>query len=147
MDAIRDTTVTVQREWPMGHRLQHHGGKCRDLHGHTYRLDATFTGHVDTSAGASTNGMVADFSWIKAVLSDVVMELDHAMVLQSGDPAIEACKPFAKVYVVTFPPTAEMLANWIIDRINQRLPHGRYPSVYCSALRLWESSTTYAEVR
>src|SRR5688572_21774780 len=126
----------------MGHRLQNHMGKCRNLHGHTYRIEADFarlSGLVDMRAGTSGEGMVADFSPLKSVVALVVHDLDHAMVLQSGDPAIAACGPYAEVHVVSFPPTAELLAAWLLDAINSKLQRGTavMQDIACVRLRLW----------
>ena len=49
------TRVTRSFTFEAAHRLPWHGGRCRDLHGHGYRLEVTVEGPVDA------NGVVIDF--------------------------------------------------------------------------------------
>jgi 6-pyruvoyltetrahydropterin/6-carboxytetrahydropterin synthase len=142
---MTEFSVTISTSWPMGHRLQSHAGKCRHLHGHTYKLEATFIGHPNDAPGTSTDGMVADFSALKACLALVVGDYDHAMVLERGDPAADACHAYSRLHVVNFPPTAERLAAWFMSGIAGELQRIRI-SVRCARVRLWESEATYAEV-
>ena len=83
------------------HSLPHHPGKCRDLHGHSYELVVTIEGEVDAHSG-----MVIDFSDLKRVVSDrVVQVLDHKNVNDFIDN-----------------PTAENMTIWIWDRLAGELP-------------------------
>lgn len=141
------TTVCISASWPMGHRLQHHNGKCFWLHGHTYRLEAEFAwsgGLVhQTDTEQPTSGMVEDFKLLKEAVRAVVAGLDHAMMLEKGDPAIMACRPYAEIVEVPYPPTAELIAQGLRKTINSVLSK----SLECVRLRLWESDETWAEVR
>lgn len=126
----------------MGHRLKDHDGKCRGMHGHTYRLQVEFSGLLVSSG--SSRGMVADFGVLKAAVRKVKQWFDHAMVLESVDPACDVAEPFAVVRRVDNAPTAEYLASMILAQICAEVP----PAVATvSMVRLWESEATYAEVR
>ncbi len=83
------------------HRLPHHPGKCRELHGHSYQLVVTVDRPVDPSSG-----MGIDFADLKEVVkSRVIDELDHTSV----NDLIEN-------------PTAELMAVWIWDRLAENRP-------------------------
>lgn len=131
----RLTSVTVEASWPMGHRLMDHDGKCRGLHGHTYRLEATFEGELHADGPA--RGMVADFSLLKAAVKRIADHLDHAMVLEQEDDARLAIGGHARLILVPFAPTAENLAAWCL---------GELRPFRCVRVVLWESTTTRAEV-
>mgnify|MGYP001394820267 CR=1 FL=1 len=83
-------------EFEAAHRLPGHPGKCRELHGHSYRLVVTVDGRVDAASG-----MTIDFADLKAaVRREVVALLDHRFV----NDVIEN-------------PTAEAMAVWIWSRL------------------------------
>jgi 6-pyruvoyltetrahydropterin/6-carboxytetrahydropterin synthase len=95
--------VIVRRsfDFEAAHRLPHHPGKCKDLHGHSYRLVVSVERPVDP-----TSGMAIDFSDLKRVVrGEVVDRLDHKHV----NELIEN-------------PTAEALALWIWQRLESALP-------------------------
>ncbi len=84
--------VTIMRhiEIDMGHRVTFHDGKCRNFHGHRYKIEAYFKGPVKKEVG-STKGMVADFGFIKKLLVDTIDEdCDHALTLWYQDPWVAA---------------------------------------------------------
>lgn len=83
-------------DFDAAHRLPHHPGKCRELHGHAYRLVVTVDRPVDPASG-----LAVDFSELKAVVKrEVVDLLDHRYV----NDLIEN-------------PTAEIMAVWIWNRL------------------------------
>ncbi len=88
-------------DFDSAHRLPHHPGKCRELHGHAYRLVVTVDRPVDPSTG-----LAVDFSDLKAVVKREVVEvLDHRYVNDLIDN-----------------PTAEVMAVWIWNRLAGPLP-------------------------
>jgi 6-pyruvoyltetrahydropterin/6-carboxytetrahydropterin synthase len=79
------------------HHLPRHPGKCRHLHGHTYRLEVHCHGPVDPESG-----MVVDFADLKAVVRERVLDrLDHVLL----NDVLEN-------------PTAEHVATWIWDQLS-----------------------------
>lgn len=79
-------------EFEAAHRLPNHPGKCRELHGHSYKLFVKVDRAVD-----ETSGMAIDFSDLKTIVREhVLSRLDHVCV----NDLIEN-------------PTAERMAIWI----------------------------------
>lgn len=133
--------VSVTHSWPMGHRLQSHGGACRNLHGHTYTARFTFDGPL--IASGPSRGMVVDFKDVKRLVRDIVDPWDHAMMLEQGDPAAMACRPYGEVVCTDEPPTAEHIAALLLAAVRQAVSlHAEMP--YCSEVQVWESEATCA---
>ena len=96
--------------------LPHHPGKCARLHGHSYCLDVTLEGPLQTSGPAA--GMVEDFEVVSRVVKAAVIgELDHRSLNDLMDN-----------------PTAENIAIWIWERLASELP-------LLAELTLWETRT------
>jgi 6-pyruvoyltetrahydropterin/6-carboxytetrahydropterin synthase len=107
----------------MAHRLPHHDGKCRELHGHTYVVRVYVTGPVQAVAdGHSESGMVVDFGVVKQFLKQVEVRMDH----QFGNETIDDY------------PTAERLALRIMGMAQEQLAPQLPPDVRVSKVRVYE---------
>ncbi|MEK6852921.1 MAG: 6-carboxytetrahydropterin synthase [Nanoarchaeota archaeon] len=98
-------------------------GKCRNLHGHSIKIELTLEGPVDVS-----NGMVLNFNLLKEVFQGYYNEIDHNHL-----------NDFLPI------PTAENLAVYLFNELKQHLS-GLYPEVMLYSVRIWETDTAYAEV-
>src|SRR3954464_3160774 len=115
-------TVSKEIEFDAGHRVTNHASKCRNPHGHRYRIRVSITGELVTTAGASNEGMLADFGDLKNLMMDLVHEpLDHGFIVYEDDKLMQAAlsvdytinkEPPWKVIVFPYIPTAENLARW-----------------------------------
>ena len=73
----------------VGHRVPDHGSKCRNPHGHRYRVIAVCEGPVMNQRGNEENGMVVDFGNLKKYMMDIIDAVfDHGFVVYSGDKAM-----------------------------------------------------------
>lgn len=138
---MRTITITKEVTFDAAHRLSFHSGKCANLHGHTYRLQATFAKQV------YENGMIEDFYNIKQLLETVVEPWDHATLLYEGDEAnteIYALlvKLGFKVVMLDEEPTAESMSTKLLDMLN----HKHKSDLRCVKIRLYETPVSYAEV-
>lgn len=61
-----DRKITIDA----GHRVMHHGSKCRNIHGHTYEIHVICDGELND--GEQT-GMVLDFGFCK---EEMMLEID-----------------------------------------------------------------------
>ena len=121
--------VTREIRFCYGHRLLHHDGKCRHLHGHNGRaVIALEAGQLDGL------GMVVDFAQIKRVVSRWIDEtLDHTMLLHKDDPVLPLLqRQGERVHVLDVNPTAENIAKLIYDYTAAQ----GFPVV---EVRLWET--------
>ena len=116
-------SVTKIFEFESAHFLLDHPGKCKAMHGHSYKLEVE-VGYGRGDA-LNENGMIIDFGDLKKIIQPLIDNyLDHKFLNDS---------------LHSDNPTAEKMLFWIVERIE--LP----PPVYLLRVRLWETSTSYAE--
>src|SRR5262245_12908186 len=87
---MQPATHTISRriEIDAAHRVPGHTGKCRNLHGHRYVVEAVCSGEL--AEAGHEGGMVMDFAFLKEEMLAVIdAECDHAAVLWSADPLLE----------------------------------------------------------
>ena len=65
-----------------GHFISYEGDKCERLHGHNYRMAVEVEGPLDS------NRYVFDFIALKDAALAIVNELDHRMLVPTGNPHI-----------------------------------------------------------
>ena len=143
------TTITKFIEIDMGHRVPNHKSKCRNIHGHRYKIEAVVHDKVITKEGASDEGMVMDFGDLKQIMMEEIdAKYDHGFVMYDGDEFVKDFRVFKqlgqKIIFTTFIPTAENLAKlWFHTIKNKLLEKG----IKLKGLRVWEtpSSTAYYE--
>ena len=133
--------LTKEFEFQMAHALSGYDGKCRNIHGHNYRLQVTVEGQPIANPDDAKNGMVIDFGDIKRIVSQYIVEpFDHAFVVSEGSPF--ASVEGTKLSVVPFQPTSENLLLHFASLLAGRFPAG----VRLHSLRLWETTTSCAEL-
>ena len=78
-------TLIVKQHFDAAHRIPGHGGKCANIHGHTYKVEAEFRG-----SELNDLGMVRDFSELKMALHEVMP--DHVLLndVLPGHTTVEA---------------------------------------------------------
>ena len=137
--------ITKQFSFEMAHALRNYDGLCRNIHGHSYKMDITLAGQPLHDESSPKNGMVMDFGDLKKLVNEEIISLlDHALVLNAKTDAqlIETLKQnFEKIVVVEFQPTTENLLNFIANKLKTRLPE----NVNLCRIRLRETDTSYAE--
>lgn len=137
--------ITKQFSFEMAHALRHYDGLCRNIHGHSYKMDITLAGQPLHDESSPKNGMVMDFGDLKKLVNEEIISLlDHALVLNAKTDAqlITVLKQnYEKIVTVEFQPTTENLLNFIAEKIKAKLPEG----VALTCVRLRETDTSYAE--
>jgi 6-pyruvoyltetrahydropterin/6-carboxytetrahydropterin synthase len=107
--------ITRRLEFDAGHRIPDHDSQCRHLHGHRYAIEITLSGSVVESPGRSDNGMVMDFSHVKRLAKEYLVDAwDHAFLAFRGDTTVVALLdglPNHKTVLLDAVPTAENLAR------------------------------------
>ena len=137
--------ITKQFSFEMAHALRNYDGLCRNIHGHSYKMDITLAGQPLYDESSPKNGMVMDFGDLKKLVNEEIISLlDHALVLnnKTDEKLVEMLKQnFEKIVVVDFQPTTENLLNFIADKLKAKLPN----RVSLTCVRLRETDTAYAE--
>jgi len=129
----------------MAHALYGYDGPCKNIHGHSYALEVTISGVPLNDPSHPKHGMVMDFSDLKAIVKEQIVDrLDHALLL-NGDsphrniPQLDA--NFEKVVFVDYQPTCENMLSDFVKRIQGLLPS----NVKLATLRLKETPNSFAE--
>jgi 6-pyruvoyltetrahydropterin/6-carboxytetrahydropterin synthase len=114
------TCVTRSFTFDSAHQLPWHPGKCRQLHGHTYRLEVSVEGPV------GEQGIVCDFSDLEELVRrEVVDRYDHRYLND-----------------IMPNPTAELLAAEVWKRLEAAGP----PLLRLVHLKLWETPDSAVEL-
>jgi 6-pyruvoyltetrahydropterin/6-carboxytetrahydropterin synthase len=90
-----------------GHVLEAHDGKCAFPHGHSYQLSIMVRSENLQTTGSS-QGMVCDFQDISSIVKPMVEEyFDHRWLNET---------------LHTNSPTAEVIARWIFEYLQPKIP-------------------------
>lgn len=138
--------VTKSFNFETAHALYGYDGKCKNIHGHSYKLFVTVKGIPNLDNENPKFGMVIDFGDIKKIVkSEVIDEFDHAILLNENSPHKQLgdnlMKEGHKVIFTSYQPSCENMLLDMVARISPRLPE----FVELQSLRLHETETSYAE--
>jgi 6-pyruvoyltetrahydropterin/6-carboxytetrahydropterin synthase len=143
-------TITRKLEFDAGHRIPDHKSQCRNLHGHRYTLEITLVGEVIEEEGSSDNGMIMDFSDVKALAKAHLVDIwDHAFLVYAKDSAVRnflATIPDHKTVVIDKIPTVENLARTAFDTLRSVYQDRYGTGLRLQKLVLHETPNCWAEV-
>ena len=138
--------ITKQFSFETGHALYGYDGKCKNVHGHSYRLDVTVIGQPISDNTNVKFGMVIDFTDLKKIVKEEIVDVfDHATVFNKNTPHVELAKELQQrdhnVLLVDYQPTSEMMVIDFAEKIQKRLPN----NIKLHSLKLQETATSYAQ--
>ncbi|MBC8643245.1 6-pyruvoyl trahydropterin synthase family protein [Flavobacterium lindanitolerans] len=138
--------ITKQFSFETGHALYGYDGKCKNVHGHSYKLSVTVIGTPISDTANVKFGMVIDFSDLKKIVREEVVDVfDHATVFNKNTPHVELAEQLRNrghhVILVGYQPTSENMVIDFAEKIKSRLPE----NIALHSLRLQETETSYAE--
>lgn len=136
--------------------LSKHPGRCRFPHGHSRRIEV-----VLAATELDERDMVCDFKAVKLAVRDLLDSWDHALAINSADPALPTLeqRPELQGRLIIFPgkdPTTEVLAKHIFDELTAQIAAGREmtdgqhsyrlpQNLILERVRVGETSTSWAE--
>jgi 6-pyruvoyltetrahydropterin/6-carboxytetrahydropterin synthase len=130
--------VSKEFHWEMAHRLPFHSGRCKNLHGHSYKALVQFEGELNQ------NGMLIDFYDIFNVVNPIIDEMDHSIICDRNDQElIEIAKKInERIVIIDKPTTAENISIYIAERIlNSKIPE----NLKSLSVLVYETSDAFAE--
>jgi len=138
--------ITKQFTFETGHALYGYDGKCKNVHGHSYKLSVTVIGTPITERDNVKFGMVIDFSDLKKIVKEeIVDQFDHATVFNETTPHVELANELKNrghhVILVDYQPTSENMVIDFAGRIKNRLPQ----NINLFSLKLQETESSFAE--
>jgi len=100
-------------KWEAAHRLPWHSGKCRHLHGHSYKMTVEFEGQQDE------NGFVIDFNEIKKIVEPYIDQIDHSTIIAEKDTELKQVfdEKAWRYFILPFDTTAENLCLYFLNII------------------------------
>ena len=143
---MQNIRIPKQFSFESGHALHGYDGKCKNIPGHSYRLDVTVIGKPVADESNPKCGMVIDFSDLKKIAKDEIVDVfDHATVFNKNTPHLELAMMLKSkghnVLLVDYQPTTEMMVIDFAEKIKKRLPN----NIKLHALKLQETATSFAE--
>ena len=132
-------TVTKSVKFDAAHVLTNHQGLCKNLHGHTYRVEVSVT-----QAPGDNADMVIDFKDLKRKCEEVILErYDHAFMYNSesqaeSEIAAVVMKHGMRAVAMPYRSTAENLARHFFGVLRERVAG-------LSRVRMWETPDSSAE--
>ncbi|MBD3582252.1 6-pyruvoyl trahydropterin synthase family protein [Flavobacterium selenitireducens] len=138
--------ITKRFSFETGHALYGYDGKCKNVHGHSYKLSVTVIGQPNADQSHVKFGMVIDFTDLKQIVREEIVDLfDHATVFNGNTPHVELADELKQrghhVILVDYQPTSENMVIDFASKIKSRLPQ----NIKLHSLRLQETETSYAE--
>ena len=105
------------------HFLPNHKGKCKNLHGHTWKIKIKIKGDINKDEMSSEFGMIMDFKRLESLVKEYILsKLDHTNLNN-----------------IIHNPTAENILDFIV----QQLPESVIITLH--SIKLYESENSYVE--
>jgi 6-pyruvoyltetrahydropterin/6-carboxytetrahydropterin synthase len=135
-----------------GHMLSKHHGKCRFPHGHTRKVEL-----VLEARELDGNEMVCDFFVVKEVIGEYLTTFDHALCVNTADPAFGDLRQRYGDRVIPFEnqdPTTEVMARVIFQAFAKKFSEYSAamdksypvdPGVRLISVKVWETASSWAE--
>ena len=138
--------ITKKFSFETGHALYGYDGKCKNVHGHSYKLSVTVIGSPIENRNDVKFGMVIDFTDLKKIVKEeIVDQFDHATVFNETTPHVELAHELKNrghhVILVDYQPTSENMVIDFAQRIIGRLP----TDIKLFSLKLQETDSSFAE--
>jgi 6-pyruvoyltetrahydropterin/6-carboxytetrahydropterin synthase len=138
--------ITKEFSFETGHALYGYDGKCKNVHGHSYKLSVTVIGVPISDRNNVKYGMVIDFSDLKKIVKEEIVDhFDHATVFNQTTPHIELANELIDrghhVILVDYQPTSENMVIDFAQKIKSRLPK----TIELHSLKLQETDTSFAQ--
>ena len=141
--------ISSKLEFDAGHRIPSHNSQCRHLHGHRYAVEITLSGDIITDEGIAKQGMVMDYSEVKQIAKDALVDKwDHAFLVYSGDVQVlqflQSIEDH-KTVVLDTPPTAENLVLVAFNILDSAYQDNYGNHLRLEQVRLFETPNCWAD--
>lgn len=137
--------VSKQFDFETAHALWGYDGKCKDIHGHSYKLTVSITGDRSTDINDTKLGMIIDFSDLKTIVKEHVVDVfDHCLLVNGNTPHkkyAEVENGFSKIMLCDYQPTCENMLADMVKRIATNLPK----HITLKYVKLQETANSFSE--
>lgn len=132
--------IAKEFTWEMSHRLPYHEGNCKNIHGHSYKLQIALEGEPNE------NGMLIDFYHIEAIVRPLVNKLDHSFIVDRNDKLMLdflAGNGFRHFVIDNFT-TCENISLFFAEHFKKEF--AKFDNIKKIGIRVFETIDTYAEI-
>lgn len=112
--------VTIIKSFSAAHVLAEIGGKCEELHGHNFKVEATVA-----ASDLSSTGLLIDFRVFKKWLDEILEDIDHKHL--NIIPLFDGINP-----------SAENIAKYICEKLELKVKTAK-ARVNVVRVKIWES--------
>ncbi len=126
--------------WEMSHRHPYHEGNCKNIHGHSYKMELSLEGEPNE------NGMLIDFYHIERIVRPVIEKLDHSFIVDRQDKVMLdflASNNFRHFVIDNFT-TCENISKFFSEHFQQEFR--KFPNIKKLGIKVYETVDAYAEI-
>lgn len=137
-------TIGKSFRWEAAHRIPWHTGKCKNLHGHSYKMEVILEGKVNDQ------GIIMDFQDLKEMVKPLIDQLDHATIISEIDHELREIfeQKNWKYFLMVEDSTAENLCLFFIEYLlSNHRSHLQSHQITAIAIKIFETESAYAQVR
>ena len=138
-------TLKVEHSFDSAHFLYGYEGKCRNIHGHRWKVEVEIKAENLIQNG-QLRGMVVDFGDIKKDVKKLLDYYDHALIIEKNTLKAKTLECLLdeefKVIEIDFRPTAENFSFFFYKEIEKKGYSVKKVTVYETP----NNSATYSEV-
>ena len=113
--------LRIESEFDAAHKIEGYEGKCAQLHGHTYKIEAFIITQELNAIGISF-----DLRTLKEKLNKITEQLDHS---------------FLNDHKKLGNPTVENISKYIYQNMRASMPN----NIKLEKIRVWETPKTWCE--
>lgn len=115
--------LKTEHSFDSAHFLQGYDGKCRNIHGHRWRVVVTIQSD-SLKDSKQERGMILDFGDFKQDLKTMIDFYDHALLIEKGSLSNKLYEALLeenfKLIELPFRPTAENMAKFFYDELSKQ---------------------------
>ena len=143
---MKSIRITKQFSFETAHALHGYDGKCKNIHGHSYKLFVTVLGTPILDPLDPKYGMVMDFGDLKNIVKEEIVDVfDHATIFNKNTPHLDLGEQLIQlghhILLLDYQPTTEMMVIDFAQKISKRLPE----NIQLHSLKLRETESSLAE--
>ena len=143
---MKSIRITKQFSFETAHALHGYDGKCKNIHGHSYKLFVTVLGTPILDPLDPKYGMVMDFGDLKNIVKEEIVDVfDHATIFNKNTPHLDLGEQLIQlghhILLLDYQPTTEMMVSDFAQKISKRLPE----NIQLHSLKLRETESSFAE--
>ena len=143
---MKSIRITKQFSFETAHALHGYDGKCKNIHGHSYKLFVTVLGTPILDPLDPKYGMVMDFGDLKNIVKEEIVDVfDHATIFNKNTPHLDLGEQLIQlghhILLLDYQPSTEMMVIDFAQKISKRLPE----NIQLHSLKLRETESSFAE--